>query len=181
MTAYRMGASRPELHRSVGALLVAVLLAIGIFSASAVTQAPAAHAAGLTAAAAGDNSAFTGAGLKNAPTRAELKAAARRATKGGKSVARASGALPVSIRFNWWGAVVSLEREAACFAATGYPALGNLIMSFIPPPWNFVTMAAVNLHKYWIGAQMGSQGVDLHFNWGGFIHWVEPRGPRQAC
>jgi hypothetical protein len=88
---------------------------------------------------------------------------------------------PVAIEFRWWGAVVSLDRSAGCFAAHGVPAAGDLVLLSIPPPWGPLVLIAVKAHKAWIASQMGANGVDLHLNWAGFVHWVGPRGGRLDC
>jgi hypothetical protein len=80
-----------------------------------------------------------------------------------------------------WGAILHLDRSEGCFAATGVPAAGDLLLLTIPWPYGPAALAAVKLHKAWIGSRLGSEGVDLHFNWGGFMHWVETRGFVQPC
>jgi hypothetical protein len=85
-----------------------------------------------------------------------------------------------SVSTRWWGVIVSLNREEGCFAATGSPA-GEALLNAIPPPWGQIVLLAVKVHKFWIGANMGTEGIDLHFNWGGFLHYVGRRGDPQAC
>ena len=87
----------------------------------------------------------------------------------------------MQLQFRWWGAIVSLNRDEGCFAASGLPEFGNFILLAIPPPWGEIVLAAVILHKSWIGGNMGTDGVDLHFNWGGTLHWVARRGNPQGC
>jgi hypothetical protein len=80
-----------------------------------------------------------------------------------------------------WGAIVSLNREEACFASRGLPEGEGLIMAAVPQPWGTLVVALVKLHKFLIGANVGTNGVDLHINWGGFLHHVARRGDLQAC
>jgi len=88
----------------------------------------------------------------------------------------------VQIEFRVWGAIVSLDRATGCFAASGFATEGEgLMLAAIPPPFNLAAVLAVKLHKAWIGARMGTAGVDVHINWAGFVHWVEPRGSLQGC
>jgi hypothetical protein len=84
------------------------------------------------------------------------------------------------IRTNWWGLIVELNREEGCFVATGSPA-GEALLNAIPPPWGQLVLLAVKVHKAWIGANTGTEGVDLHFNWAGFLHYVGRRGDAQPC
>lgn len=86
-----------------------------------------------------------------------------------------------SVRIEWFGGVVSLDRSEACFAAHGIPAAGELITATVALPWSALIVAAIALHKEWIASQMGRDGVDLSMNWAGFVHWVAPRGELQAC
>lgn len=80
----------------------------------------------------------------------------------------------------WWGIIVSLNHEEGCFAATGVPG-AEALFNAIPPPWGQIVLIAVRIHKAWIGANIGTDGVDLHFNWGGFLHYVGRRGEPQPC
>jgi len=97
----------------------------------------------------------------------------------GAQARTAFGLIGVEVR--WWGVIVSLDREWGCFAATGIPALEELIKSVVPSPFGDAVVAAIRWHKGWIGRNVGTDGLDLHFNWAGFLHWVEPRGPREGC
>jgi hypothetical protein len=83
------------------------------------------------------------------------------------------------VQTRWWGVIVSLNREEACFAATGIPA-GEVLLNAIPI-WGPVIVIAVKFHKAWIGANTGTEGVDLHFNWAGFLHYVGRIGDYQPC
>ena len=87
----------------------------------------------------------------------------------------------ISVSVRWFGGVVSLDRPEACFAAHGIPAAGELIGATVALPWSAFIVAAIALHKEWIASQMGQDGVDLHMNWAGFVHWVAPRGDLRAC
>jgi hypothetical protein len=80
----------------------------------------------------------------------------------------------------WWGIIVSLNHEEGCFAATGSPA-GEALLNAIPPPWGQIVLIVIKIHKAWIGANIGGDGVDLHFNWGGFLHYVGRRGDPEPC
>lgn len=97
------------------------------------------------------------------------------------SVASQSVSADVGVEPRLWGVIVHLDREVGCWAATGLPQLELAIMAAVPSPFNVLVVAAIKLHKAWIGSRMGSNGVDLHISWAGFIHWVEPRGDLQAC
>ncbi|MDL5159891.1 hypothetical protein [Actinomycetospora termitidis] len=79
----------------------------------------------------------------------------------------------------FWGLIVHLDQGEGCFAAQGVPA-GELALGAIPV-WGPLILAAVKIHKAWIGANTGDQGVDLHFNWGGFLHFVGRRGNPFTC
>jgi hypothetical protein len=85
-----------------------------------------------------------------------------------------------SVEARWWGIIVSLNRGEGCFAATGIPA-AEVLLNAIPPPFGQIVLVAIKIHKAWIGANVGAEGVDLHFNWGGFLHWVGSRGALQPC
>jgi len=85
-----------------------------------------------------------------------------------------------SVKTRWWGVIVELNRDEACFAATGIDGY-EYLMAAIPPPWNVIVVAAVKLHKIWIGRNVGTNGADMHFNWAGFLHNVKRRGPFQSC
>jgi len=82
--------------------------------------------------------------------------------------------------FKWWGLIVHLDRQEGCFAANGVPEAAALF-ALIPQPYGVAAAATVQLNKAWIGSRVGTEGVDLHFNWAGFMHWVEPRGEPQEC
>src|SRR2546429_1730505 len=82
--------------------------------------------------------------------------------------------------FRWWGGIVHLDRQEGCFAATGVPE-ASLLFAAIPQPYGLAAAATVQLNKAWIGSRAGTEGVDLHFNWAGFMHWVETRCKPQAC
>jgi hypothetical protein len=84
-----------------------------------------------------------------------------------------------TVQPRWWGVVVSLDREEGCFAATGSPA-GEALLNAIPV-WGPLVWGIVKLHKQWIAANTGTEGVDLHFNWGGFLHYVGRRGDYEPC
>jgi hypothetical protein len=86
-----------------------------------------------------------------------------------------------SVRPMLWGAIVSLTREEACFAAGGIPVAEALVMSSVPQPWGTIAVGVIRLHKMVIGRNTGSDGADLHINWGGFLHYVARRGDYVAC
>jgi hypothetical protein len=117
-------------------------------------------------------------------SKAALKAAAKGAlSQHGRPGAHAAGAFPFSFGFNWGGAVLSVDRDLACSSVYGYQDLATLLVVsvFIPVPWNFVAMNAVSAYKGWMASQMGSQGVDISFNWWGSVTRIDPRGPHQPC
>lgn len=84
------------------------------------------------------------------------------------------------VKTRWWGVIVELDRDEACFAATGIDGY-DYITGAIAPPWGALVVAAILVHKAWIGGNTGANGVDLHFNWAGFLHHVAQRGPYQRC
>jgi hypothetical protein len=84
-----------------------------------------------------------------------------------------------TVQPRWWGVIVTLNREEACFAATGSPA-GEALLNTIPI-WGPIIWAAVKLHKLWIASNTGTDGVDLHFSWLGFLQYVGRRGHFEPC
>ena len=84
------------------------------------------------------------------------------------------------IATRWWGIIVSLNREEGCLAATGSRE-GEALLNAIPPPWGQLVLLAVKIHKFWIGSNAGTDGIDLHFNWAGFLHYVGRRGDPAPC
>lgn len=85
-----------------------------------------------------------------------------------------------TVKTRWWGIIVELNRDEACFAATGIDGYDYLLLA-IPPPWGEIVVVAVVAHKVWIGSNTGVDGADLHFNWAGFLHHVGRRGSFQKC
>lgn len=169
-----VGAVGPR--RGVGALLAIALFALGLFSL-APTQA--AHAASGTSTATRTFAAQPASTAKGKVDTSEkaLRAAARRAKK--NPTARASASGP-TIRWEWWGARVSVDREVGCFLAADHE-WGYAMLAAIPAPWNLVATSAVKAYKYFLQQQMGSQGAELHFNWSGTLHWIQPIGNYQRC
>lgn len=168
-----LGVAGPYPLRSLGALLAIVLFACGLFS---LAQVPAAHASSGATATKQQTAPRTATG-KVDTSEAALRAAARRDKKSGHKTARASSFNP-SIRWEWWGARVFIDRDASCFLAADHP-WGYAALMTIPPPWNVVAVAAVKAYKGFLAMQMGSEGVELHFNWSGTLHWIAPRGVPQ--
>ncbi|MFE5817960.1 hypothetical protein [Streptomyces sp. NPDC056479] len=84
------------------------------------------------------------------------------------------------VQTRWWGLVVSLDRSEGDFAATGIPVAGELLVLTVPL-YGPLILAAIEAHKQWIGSRLGTEGVDLHLNWAGFLHWVETRGELKAA
>lgn len=82
----------------------------------------------------------------------------------------------MSLEFRWWGIIVHLNRTAACWAAQSHPQFEQLLNS-IPEPWQTFVRAAIAAYK-WV---MGTDGLDMHFNWFGFVHWLGPNGASQPC
>jgi hypothetical protein len=83
-----------------------------------------------------------------------------------------------TVRPRWWGVVVELNRDEGSLAVTGSPA-AEAMLSAVPPPWGQLVLLAVKVHKHWIGANMGTNRVDLHFNLAGFLHYVGSHGDPQ--
>jgi hypothetical protein len=84
-----------------------------------------------------------------------------------------------TVQSRWWGVIVTLNREEGCFAATG-SAAGEALLNTIPV-WGPLIWAAIKLHKLWIASNTGTDGVDLHFNWLGFLQYVGRRGAFEPC
>jgi hypothetical protein len=91
-----------------------------------------------------------------------------------------SGGEMAEVSGRWWGIIASLNHEEVCGIATGSSA-DEVLLNAIPPPWGQIVLLSVKIHKAWIGANIGHDGVDLHFNWGGFLHYVGRRGDPQPC
>jgi hypothetical protein len=167
------------MRRDLGALFAAAILALALFSVNAGTRAQNAHAAagerGITLPA---PSAAARAGF---PSEAKLRAAARRHTKDGRAVARASANEPISIRFDFWGAKFSIDRFYGCHFVREHPAMEGLIQRLIPSPWNQLVLNAMRPHKWLMGALMGRYGFEVHFSWLGFPTYIGPSGPIQPC
>jgi hypothetical protein len=84
------------------------------------------------------------------------------------------------LEFRWWGVIVHLNREAACWIAQSHPERERLLES-IPEPWRTIVRGAIAAYKWAFGNSTGTDGLDLHFNWFGFIHWWGPTGASQPC
>jgi hypothetical protein len=89
------------------------------------------------------------------------------------------GGMMAQVQTRWWGVIVSLNREEACFAATGSP-VGEALLNSIPV-WGQLIWLAVKVHKTWIAANTGTDGIDLHFSWAFVLHYVGRRGDYQSC
>jgi hypothetical protein len=50
-----------------------------------------------------------------------------------------------------------------------------------PEPWRTIVRGAIAAYKWAFGNSTGTDGLDLHFNWFGFIHWWGPTGASQPC
>lgn len=87
---------------------------------------------------------------------------------------------PVSLKFHWWGARLSLNRQAGCWASKGHPEFERLLDA-IPEPWRTIVKVAITAHKWLINERMGSEGIYIDFNWAGFIHFMGPEGNPQPC
>ena len=77
--------------------------------------------------------------------------------------------------FHWWGARLSLNREAGCWASISHPEFEKLLDA-IPEPWRTIVKVAIGAHKWLINKRMGSEGIYIDFNWAGFIHFMGPVG-----
>jgi hypothetical protein len=86
----------------------------------------------------------------------------------------------MGLEFRWWGVILHLNRDAACWAAANHPEMENLLNS-IPEPWRTIVRGAIAVYKWLIGSLAGTEGVDIHFNWFGFVHWIGGRGEPQPC
>jgi hypothetical protein len=165
------------------AVVTATLVAGGLTStAQAAEPTEPAKGTGAAAVLLKQYKPLTDAQLRAADTSVSaLRAAAKKAAK--RPLARSASTFPISLRWEWWGVRVVLNRAAACWAAKGIPEAEALIQKYVPVPWNFVAIGVIRLHKLFIGAQMGDQGVELHFSWltGGHLHWVAPVGYRKGC
>lgn len=87
---------------------------------------------------------------------------------------------PISLKFHWWGARLSLNREAGCWASMSHPEFEKLLDA-IPEPWRTIVKVAIGAHKWLINKRMGSEGIYIDFNWAGFIHFMGPVGDLQSC
>jgi hypothetical protein len=82
------------------------------------------------------------------------------------------------LEFRWWGVIVHLTREAACLAITGSPNFEQPLNE-VPEPWRTFIRAAIAAYSWTIGDRIGVDGVDIHLNWFGFVHWIGPSGAPQ--
>jgi hypothetical protein len=55
------------------------------------------------------------------------------------------------------------------------------LLDAIPEPWRTIVKGAIAAHKWLISKRMGSEGIYIDFNWGGFIHFMGPEGNLQPC
>ena len=86
----------------------------------------------------------------------------------------------MELEFRGWGFIAHLNQDAGCWAAASRPELEKLLEA-IPEPWRTFVKGAIAFHKWIFNQRMGTEGLDLHFNWFGFCHWVGPRGGLQPC
>lgn len=86
----------------------------------------------------------------------------------------------MGLEFRPWGVIVHLNREAGCWAAQSRPELEQLLNA-IPEPYGTFVRGAIAVHKWAFARSMGEGGLDLHFNWFGFLHWFGPNGTPQPC
>ena len=86
----------------------------------------------------------------------------------------------MGLEWRIWGVIVHLNREAACWAAKSHPEFERLLEA-IPEPWRTIVRGVIFVHKWIMGQVTGTDGLDLHFNWFGFLHWMGPRGTVQPC
>lgn len=80
----------------------------------------------------------------------------------------------------WWGIIIGLNTDEACFISAPRTVQEQLF-NLIPPPWGQIAAATVIANKAWIRRNIGNEGTDLHLNWGGVIHWVARRGDPSSC
>jgi hypothetical protein len=86
----------------------------------------------------------------------------------------------VGFSFYWWGFILHLNHDAACWAAGSHPEFEQYL-NRLSEPWRTIVVAAIAAYKWAIGANTGTDGVDIHFNWFGFPHWIGARGGLQPC
>jgi hypothetical protein len=106
------------------------------------------------------------------------------ANDGGRETTREASSTrltaPVEVQVRWWGLIVSLDRSTGCAVAQGIPE-AEALLNIIPPPWGQLVILGIRLQRALIASRMGAEGVDVHINWAGIVHWAEPRGPLQGC
>jgi hypothetical protein len=84
--------------------------------------------------------------------------------------------------FRWWGFILHLDRATGCWAAQARPELEKLITGNVGNVWLIqVILGAIALYKWWIGISLGTNGVQIHFNWFGVVHWIAPDGALRPC
>jgi hypothetical protein len=89
-------------------------------------------------------------------------------------------ASPVEVQVRWWGLIVSLDRSTGCDIVQGLSE-AEALLNAIPPPWKQLVILGLRLQRDLIASRMGAEGVELHINWAGIVHWAQPRGPLRAC
>jgi len=86
----------------------------------------------------------------------------------------------MGIEFRWWGFILHLDRKTACWAASSHPEYERYLDN-IPQPWQTFVRGGIAAYKWLMAVVMGSEGIDIHFNWFGFVHWIGTRGVLQPC
>ncbi|MFE1839624.1 hypothetical protein [Streptomyces sviceus] len=86
----------------------------------------------------------------------------------------------MELEFRWWGFIAHLNREVGCWVAASHPE-AEKYLDAIPEPWRTFVKVAIAVHKWGFNQRMGADGLDMHFNWGGFCHWIGPIGNLQRC
>jgi hypothetical protein len=84
------------------------------------------------------------------------------------------------LEFRWWGVILHLNREVACWAAANRPEV-EPYFNAIPEPWRSIVKGVIAVYKFAFGRSTGQNGLDVHLNWFGIVHWWGPNGASQPC
>src|SRR4051794_35357245 len=162
-------------QRALVALVTGVFVVIGLFS---LAQASSAHAG--TGPTAAKRQALTASAVPAVDVSPKaLRAAGRRAIKHSQTTAHAAAGSAITIRWEWWGPRIYLDRATTCGGLSGTTSVINQL---VPYPWNFVVLDVFLSHAWPIMVQTGTGGVEIDFSWfTGTVVSITPIGPRQAC